>query len=211
MTLCLCSEIVEGKQNMKKIKVASGLMGLSVLLVTPVVASAASSTANTTINATIASTISISSGTTVAIALTPTAGGVVSSASDAVSVSTNNVLGYTLSFSDSDTVTNMVSGANTIGAHTGTQAAPTALAVNKWGYAVGGVGAFDATYATETNSGASTSKWAGVPSSAAPNTLKTTATTATADTTTVWYGVKANSSQPNGVYTDQVTYTATTN
>lgn len=41
--------------------------------------------------------------------------------------------------------------------------------------------------------------------------LKTTASSATDDITTVWYGVKATSAQPNGAYSDTVTYTATTN
>ncbi len=105
----------------------------------------------------------------------------------------------------------MVSGANTITAHAGTQAAPTALANGKWGYAVATVGGFDGSYSAETNSTTSTSKWAGVPATGSPNTLKTTATTASGDTTTVWYGVKVASTQPNGTYTDTVTYTATTN
>lgn len=180
--------------------------------VTPVVASAASQTANTTINATVAEVISISSGPTVTINLTPTAGGVVSSASDTVTVSTNRTTGYNLTLSDSDTNTNLVSGGNNIAAHAGTFASPTALANNTWGYRIVSAGGFGAgAYSGETNQASSTSTWAGVPSSASPTTVKTTGTTASGDTTTVWYGVNATSAQPNGTYTDTVTYTATTN
>jgi hypothetical protein len=125
-------------------------------------------------------------------------------------VSTNNTTGYTLTLSDTDTNTNLVSGGNNIAAHGGTFATPTALTGNGWGYAVAG-GNFSASYSAETNNGSSTTKWAGVPSSASPQQLKTTASTANNDPTTVWYGVRANSSQAAGTYTDTVTYTATTN
>jgi hypothetical protein len=128
-----------------------------------------------------------------------------------VTISTNKANGYNLQLADSDATTTLVSGANTIPAHAGTFAAPTALATNKWGYAVATAGGFDASYSAETNSGSSTTKWAGVPASGSPTTLKTTATTATNDTTTVWYGVKVDTTNPTGTYTDTVTYTATTN
>lgn len=178
----------------------------------PIIASAATNTASTTINASVAATISVSTGSTVSIALTPTAAGVVTSASDTVSVSTNATTGYTLTLADADATTNLTSGGNTIAAHTGTQASPTALAANTWGYRVVGVGGFTATvYSVETNNTGSSSTWAGMPATGSPNTIKTTAATATADTTTVWYGVKATSAKPSGTYTGTVTYTATTN
>lgn len=178
----------------------------------PVVASAATQTANTTINANIGSAISVTTSTTIAINATPTAGGVVSSVSDTVTVNTNNGTGYTLTLADADTNTNLVSGSDTIAAHSGTFAAPTALANGTWGYRIVGAGGFGGTaYSAESNNGSSTSTWAGVPSSAAPTTIKTTASAAANDTTTVWYGTRVSSAQPNGTYTDTVTYTATTN
>ena len=178
----------------------------------PIAASAASDTATTTINATVGSVISISSGPTVAISLTPTPGGVVTSASNTVTVSTNNTTGYTLTLANSDATRNLVSGGNTITPHAGTQASPTALATNTWGDRVVGVGGFGAAaYSAETNNGSSSSTWAGVPAAGSANTLKTTAATASGDTTTVWYGVKADSTKPGGSYTDTVTYTAITN
>ncbi len=201
-----------GEKHKNLVAIYGAIAALLAVLVTPALVSAASQTAGTTITASVAAVISVSSGSTVNIALTPTAGGVVSSASDIVSVSTNATTGYTLTMSNGDTTTNLTSGANTITAHAGTQGTPTALAANTWGYRVVSVGGFGAgAYSAETNAGSSTSTWAGVPSSAAPNTLKTTATTATADTTTVWYGVKATSAKAAGNYTDTVTYTAVTN
>ena len=195
---------------MKTSRIALTIAALGVAVM-PVAASAATQTANTTINATVNPVISVTTPATVTLNLTPTSGGVVSSASDTVTVNTNNTTGYVLTLKDSDTTTSLTSGSNTIAAHTGTPAAPTALANNTWGFAIAGA-PFDATYSAETNNGSSTSKWAGVPaSSGTAATLKTTATTATNDTTTVWYAVKANSSQPNGTYTDTVVYTATTN
>ena len=195
----------------KRLSTILGLTGGLALVVSPVIVSAASDSANTTINANIGSSISISSNGTVSISVTPTAGGVVSSASDTVTVSTNNTSGYALSLADADAVTNLVSGGNNIAAHSGTHASPTALTGNSWGYAVAG-GTFDSSYSpAESNNGSSTSKWAGMPASGSGDTIKTTGTTASGDTTTVWYGVRATSAQPNGTYSDTVTYTATTN
>lgn len=203
----------------KNIKLTSIVSALAIVAVasSPIVASAASNSANTTINASIADVISISTGTTVSLSLTPTAGGVVTSASDTVTVSTNRTSGYNLGIADSDATTTLASGGNSFAAHNGTKAAPTALANNTWGFAVAtgttgiGTNGFDASYATETNAGSSTSKWAGVPASGSPIMIKTTAAAATNDTTTVWFAAKANSSQPGGTYTGTVTYTATTN
>ena len=189
--------------------VVAGVASLIALL--PITASAATTSSNTIINVTVAQVISMSTATPVAISITPTPGGVVSSSSDTVTVNTNSSTGWTLTLSDADTNTNLVFGANTMAAHSGTQASPTALANNTWGYRIDSVGGFGAgPTVAETNNASSTTTWAGVPSSASPNTIKTSGTTATNDTTTVWYGVRTTSSQPSGVYTDTVTYTATT-
>ena len=187
-------------------------VGVAILaaIALPLGVSAASDTANTTINANIGSTITVSSVSPVTLSLTPGGSAVVSSASDTVSVSTNNSSGYTLTLEDVDADTDLVSGTDTIAAHSGTQVAPTALAANTWGYAVASLGGFDASYSAETNATSSTTKWAGVPANGSGAELKSTSTTASADTTTVWYGVKVDATQPTGTYTDTVTYTATT-
>jgi hypothetical protein len=199
------------KLNTSALKRSSiGLVALAVAAL-PVAASAADDTANTVINASIGSTISVSSTSPVSISLTPGGSAVVSSASDTVSVSTNNSAGYTLTLADADADTDLVSGTDTIEAHDGTVVSPTALANNTWGFAVAGLGSFDGSYTAESNNDSSTSKWAGVPASGSPATIKTTASTAASETTTVWYAVKVDSSQPTGNYTDTVTYTATTN
>ena len=190
------------------------ILGFTPLVValSPVAASAVNQTSNTTINATVASVISMTTSGTVTIGLTPSAGGAVSSSSDTVTVNTNNTTGYNLKLSSSDANANLVSGGNNITPHTGTYAAPTALANGTWGYRIVNQGGFGATvYSAETSNGSSTSTWAGVPTNAAPTTVKTTATVASNDQTVVWYGLKATTSQPNGVYSDTVTYTATTN
>lgn len=200
--------------NIKKPKKFLSIgVGLSVVaaLGVPAIAFAATDSESTVINAEISSVISITTSGTVALNITPVSGGSQSSASDTVTVATNNANGYALTMSDSDTDTDLENGANEIAAHAGTQGTPTALANNTWGYAVGGVGGFDASYTTLSDQASSATTWAGVPSSAAPNTLKSTSVTASGDVTTVWYSVKADTTNPNGTYTDTVTYTATTN
>jgi hypothetical protein len=200
--------------NIKKTSLALASLAVAV---SPVMASAASQNSNTTINATVNSVITAGTSSTVTLNITPTGSGVVTSASDTVTVSTNNVLGYNLTVADSDATTSLTNGGNTIVASAGTKTAPIALANNTWGIAVNtgttgiGTNGFDASYAVENNSGSSTSKWAGVPASGSPMTLKSTSSTATNDTTTVWYGAKVTSATPNGTYSDTVVYTATTN
>ena len=190
----------------------AGSLAVLAVLAAPVVAGAATDKKNTTINATVNSTISMTTSGTVPISLTPTGTGVVSSASDTVTVATNNTTGYNLTLADGDANTNLVNGANNLAAHNGTFAAPTALAVNTWGYRVVSAGGFGASaYSAETNAGSSTSTWAGIPASGSAQQLKSTSSTTAGDATTVWYGVKVDTSKPNGVYSDQVTYTATTN
>lgn len=188
-----------------------GGVAAAVLTVAMVPLSASANPVNTTINATVGSTLSMSAGGAVNLSLEPGGQPVVSSGSDVVTVSTNNTGGYSLTLANADANTSLVSGSNTITAHTGSHSSPSALASNTWGYAVPGEGDFGASYTAETNNSASTSVWAGVPASGAPVTLKNRAGTATNDTTTVWYGVKVDSSQPTGTYTDTVTYTATVN
>ena len=196
---------------MKMRRIFASLAAVAVAVM-PVAASAATQTANTTINATVNEVISMTTSGTVALNLTPTVGGVVSSASDTITVSTNRTTGYNLKLSASDATANLTSGSNTITPHAGTFAAPTALANGTWGYRIVNAGGFGATaYSAESNNGTSTSTWAGVPTNASSQTVKTTSSTATNDVTTVWYAAKVTASQPNGVYTDTITYTATTN
>lgn len=193
-----------------KTKILIPGLGLAIIFA-PLVAGAA--TANTTISSAISPVISLfTTSGTVNVNVTPTASGAQTIASDTVTTSTNDSSGYTLTLADQDTNTNLVSGSNNVAANAGTQTTPTALVAGKWGYRVDGVGGFGAgPTSAASNQAIAATTFAGMPSSASPNTLKTTATTASSDTTTVWYGVAANTSQPTGVYTDIVTYTATAN
>jgi hypothetical protein len=182
------------------------------VLVSPIVASAATQSGNTTVNAVVSSTITLTTNPTVTINLQPTSSAVLTSVSDTVQVSTNSANGYYLTLADGDTTTNLVNGSDTLAAHAGTFASPTALATNTWGYRIVGQGGFTSTaYSAETNATSSSSTWAGIASSASPQTVKTTSTTASNDPTVVWYAVKIDTSKPTGTYTDTVTYTATTN
>ena len=198
---------------MKQTRLAAIILAVIVFSATvvPMAVYAATSSANTTINANLGSTISISTSGSVTLNVTPVSGGSQTSASDTVSVSTNNSSGYYLTLSDSDANTNLVNGGNNIAAHAGTQASPSALANNRWGYRVDSIGGFSTGGAVENNVTTSSITYAGIPASGSPNTIKTTGATASGDTTTVWYAVKADTTNPKGTYTDIVTYTATTN
>jgi hypothetical protein len=204
-------------KRLQRVGYWSGVVAIVGVVASPVIASAASQSANTTINATLGSSISVSTSTTVAISATPTSGGVVSSNSDSVTVSTNNTTGYNLTLADGDATRNLVSGSNNIVPEADAPAAASTLDSNAWGFALAsgttgiGTNTFDSSYSAETNNASSTSKWAGIPATGSPFTLKTTSSTASNDATTVWYAIKVTTSQPNGTYSDTVTYTATTN
>ncbi len=143
--------------------------------------------------------------------VSPVSGGAQTSAVDEIAIYTNNVSGYTLTLANSDTNTSLVSGGNTITAHTGTQASPTILANNRWGYHVDGIGGFASDGAEESNVTSSGILYAGVPSSSSPVTIRSTSAPTNWDPFNVYYGARVDPSQPSGTYIDIVTYTATTN
>lgn len=199
-------------KNLSHIFITSTVLTLIAASVFVPAVYAASSTAGTTVNVNIGSAISISTSGTVNLSITPAGGGSASSASDSVAVSTNNATGYKLLLADSDSNNTLAKGSDTIVATSGTFAAPAALANNSWGYRIDGSGSFGAgTTTAQSNVASLSGTWAKVPLSGSPDTLKTTATTATNDTTTVWYGAKVDTTLPNGTYQGTVTYTATTN
>jgi hypothetical protein len=196
-------------QSKKLIAVSS--MGLLLAVVLPLNAEAL--TQSTTITSTIGSTINVfTTSGTVTLNATPTGSGVQSTASDTITVSTNNSSGYTLSVAETNASSSLVSGGNSIAATSGTYASPTALTANKWGYRVDSLGSFgNGPTSAITNNAIGTLTYAAVPATASPQVLKTTATTATNNTTTVWYSLAVNTSVPSGTYTNSVTYTAVTN
>ncbi len=199
------------KKITKLTAVSTVALGLALL---PLASSfAADATANTVVNGHIGSSITISTSNTVDIYVTPTGSEArISSAADTVTVNTNNATGYNLTLETQGADTNLVKGSDTIAATAGTLAAPTALDDNSWGYRVDGAGGFGAGPSSALNNVASTVlTFAGVPANGSAHTIKTTSTTATNDQTSVWYGMKADSTKPNGVYTNTVVYTATTN
>lgn len=187
-------------------------IGLSImaLLAVPITVMA-QSTDDTEINVELDSSISLTAGGAVNLNIMPAVGGAQSSGSDTVTVSTNNITGYTLTLENDDLTTALDSGTDTIAAHTGTHGSPTALANNSWGYALPGA-PFDVSYTPPLSSAPSSSSlWAGVPAAGSAVTLKTTSDTASGDVTTIWYSAKADTTKDNGTYTDTVTYSATTN
>lgn len=193
--------------------VASVSLFLVILMSSAFVIPAKADTNTTTVSSSIGSVISLfSTSGTVNINATPTGSGVQTIASDTVTISTNNSAGFTLSLAETTAASALTSGGNTIPATTGTQGTPIALTANRWGYRVDGLGGFGAgPTSAVSNQAIGSATFAAVPATASPNTLKTTATTATNNVTTVWYGVAVNTATPTGTYTNSVTYTAVTN
>jgi hypothetical protein len=192
----------------------TGLILLATILAVGSTAVVSALTASTTISSSISSVISLlTTNGTVNVNVVPTGSGAQTIASDTVTVSTNDSSGYALTLADTDATTTLVSGSNTIPASSGSQTTPVVQANNTWGYAVQSLGGFNGSGYAAPNSAAvsGTLKFAGIPATGSPNTLKTTSGTASSDTTTVWYAVAADTSQPSGTYTDSVTYTATAN
>jgi hypothetical protein len=201
------------RHSIKKISIISSVPVLAIALVA-VVSTLQVNAVTTSVNSSISSIISVfTSSGTVAVNATPTAGGVQTIANDVITISTNDAAGYTLKIAETGASGTLVSGGNSIAASSGTLAAPVAQSVNTWGYRVDGVGGFGAGPTSGVSSVAISGsiKFAAVPVTASPDTIKTTATTATNDTTSVWYGVAVNTATPSGAYTNSVTYTAVAN
>lgn len=202
------------KYSIKTLVTYSSIPVLAVALVAALATSQAqAATTPTTISSTIGSIISVlTSSGTVNLSSTPTPTGVQTIASDTITISTNNSSGYNLKFAETGAATALTSGGNTIPATSATFSVPAALTVNTWGYRVDGLGTFGAgPTSAATNAAIGSITFAAVPATASPQTLKTTATTATSDVTTIWYGLAVNTSTPSGTFTNSVTYTAVTN
>lgn len=176
--------------NKKTSYKVGSMFAVAAVLLSPVVAAAETDT--TTVQATVASVISVSSTPTVAISVTPTSSGAEATADDTVTVDSNDADGYTLSLENDTTLTMAGSAGGTLAKTAGTFGTPAALSANSWGYRL---------------SGWTAGTYAGVEDAA--QEIKSTTATASAETTTVTYGVKVNTAVPAGVYTDSVTYTAT--
>ena len=198
---------MEKSKSSTRIKLGIATFGVAMLPVASYAATA--STSNIQLSASVGSVISINTPTAVSVSLTPTGSGPVSTGSHTVTVSTNNGSGYNLTLKDSDATLTLASGGNTIAASAGTVAAPVALAMNTYGYAITGA-PFAGSYTVANDAVYDSSKlFAGITASNVQ--LKSTSSTASNDNTVVYWGVRADTTKPNGTYTNNVVYTATTN
>jgi hypothetical protein len=202
-------------QSIKKVTALASVPIFAIALVAVVSSVQANAlTTSTTVSSAIGSIITLlTSSGTVNLDSTPTGVGVQTIASDTVTVSTNDAAGYTLKLNETGAASALTSGANTIPATAGTFGTPIAEVADTWGYRVDSLGTFGAGPTTGGANAAisGTIKFAAVPATASPQTLKTTAATASNDTTTVWYGVAVSTATPSGTYTNSVTYTALAN
>jgi hypothetical protein len=209
------------------------ILGLAIagLVIAPVFASslATANTASTTISSVITANITaFTTNGTVNIDASSASGVKQTVNTDAVTISTNDTAGYTLTLQDgnnsNDLCTSPGAGCTGIAAHSGTFGTPTLMdssVINKWGYHIDGAtkwcnagttcGSTFGTSLSSNQSPSATLKFAKVPLSGSPDTLKTTATTASSDVTNVWYAINIDPTQASGTYTDSVTYTATAN
>lgn len=170
-----------------------GALAVSAVLLSPMIAAAATSTS--TVQATVATVVSVTSSATVPITVTPTSSGATASASDNVTVNSNDSLGYNLTLNDSDaTLTMGGSNGGTLAAASGTFSVPAALGVNSWGYRLGSFAA---------------GTYAGISATAQNLSSPTAVSASSGDIVPVTYGVNVSTAVPAGIYTDGVTYTVT--
>jgi hypothetical protein len=131
--------------------------------------------------------LTIATNGNVSIPITPSDSGTTATGSSQVTVTSSDVVGYTL-YIRASTSASLVNGGNTIPASA--NVSPGTLAVNTWGY----------------NTDAS-SNYTGITLS---DVLIRTGTGpyTSGDVTTVTYGIKLDNSKPAGSYTSTVVYTA---
>jgi hypothetical protein len=159
-------------------------------------------------------TITLSSGGATTLNVVPTPSGKCTVQSDTASVLTDSTSGYSLTMTTSTTNNAMTSGSNSIAPSSGTAASPVTLGMNTWGYRVDSLSGFGAGPTSAQSSGSVPSvPFAGVPASnqAGTQVASSISPANPAESTTIWYGVCADSSVPAGSYTATVTYTAVTN
>lgn len=154
--------------------------------------------------------ISLTSSTTVAVDVVPSATTACTVASDTVSVTTSSTTGYTLQL---EAVTNaQLTGSGSGGAivsHSATHAAPAVLEANRWGYRIDS-GNFGAGPTSAMSSAPIPSlTFAGLTTS--PQIIATSEVPARPAMTTVWYGVCADTTLPTDTYIGIVRYTAVVN
>lgn len=158
-------------------------------------------------------TISITTSSSVSLDLSPTVAGVYTIEKDEVTVATNSNHGYSLTLSSSSATENALkNGVEEIVATSGDYHDPIPLGMNEWGYRIDNLGGFGTgpTSSVE-NQLTNTALFAGIPllgSAHAIKTLNTASSAPPSDTTTIWYGVRADTSKPAGTYTASVLYTA---
>lgn len=200
------------------------------LLLAPVFASTITEGVGTTVQTVVSGSITAFSNTnttTTDVNVSSASGVKQSINKDTVSVSTNNATGYTLKLIDGDTSNALciTPGGSCTGipATSATSSTPALMSgANQWGYHIDDGTTTWCSTATNcaagltlpsTSQAASTTvKFAQVPlSSGAADTLKTTSTTASGDTTPVYYAVNVDPTQASGTYRDDVVYTATVN
>lgn len=158
--------------------------------------------------------ITISSTASLALNVTPSAGGACTQQSNTVSVLTSNSNGYTLTLANIGTNTSLVSGSDSISATTATQASPAALTANRWGYRIDNLAGFGAgPSSAESNVALNSVLYAKVPASSTGGDIIASSTTSAnpAVETAIWYKVCANTETKSGTYTTDVLYTAVTN
>ena len=163
-------------------------------------------------------TLTLNATGSVSLNMSPTAAGSLAAGKDTLNIKTN-ATGYQLYLSmNSDTPDSNrlyqngdATSSNYLAAAPGNFTTPVALTNDTWGYAVSGIGSFDASYTTPSPDAAS--KWAAVPLYSYAQLIKT-ATAANpdpGDNLDIYYGVKATTLLPSGTYSNTVAYTAIAN
>jgi hypothetical protein len=143
------------------------------------------------------SSLSISSSGFVSISATPT--NLVYSTNDVLTITTSNPSGYSLKLSmSSDGISNQpLRKDGTSSTYQIVPASSLALGVNEWGYSLTGLA----------------NSWRPVSTPSTPDLLKSTSipTSPAGDATSVYFGVRINSTLPIGSYSGIVVYTAVAN
>ena len=160
--------------------------------------------------------ISLTSSSSVNLNVTPISGTKCTVDKDSVAVLTDSSSGYTLQVTDGDSANQLVGAGTgtTISAVGGSAASPAVLAAGKWGYRVDGTSGFgNGPTGAQSNGAIPPVTFAALPlSTDTPDIIASSVGPADpAVTTTVWYGVCADSSQKSDTYSDNVTYTAIVN
>ena len=191
------------------------LLTLSTLIASSSLVSATESGATAPVSLTVESVLSMNTNTdNLALSLLPSPDATLSTGEITTTIASNNATGYTLTMSTIGTSTDLAninpSITTTIPSTTSSIDSPTPLSANTWGWYPSSLNS-NPGYTGNNDEANNNYQFIAIPSSASGYNVKQTSTTTAGDSTTMSFGILADTNLPAGSYTNTITLSVVAN